>query len=514
MQDNDTRPTLTPSALFWYTYAKHQQTKDSSMFTFSEWLSDLFKAAGHKYIKRVPYMSGGKRRYRYIYNVTHMAGGKHVLDPEHMIVGAAFQVEAGAGKEVHAHIVSTSGDKVTYKLDDGPDKGKLVTESKSKLAERLNAEHGVHEALAGAREKQAKVVADLRARGASDKHVAREQARLDRLEAAAPAPKSEESKSEESKSKREMLKERREKPVTSLKFSAGDYGLPKGIDQLRAMLPQGIEAREEPSANRFHPTHTLVGTPKSFEALVKVVTASQGYEREKFVQYYKHRLEEALLGPVLYESEEPQTIVLGYTLGKQIINSAQNKFGYQKLKEMGIESRELILPKRTAITASGAMLKVLRDVVEENSSSLRLHLTKNSPMRPEDLFAKAVVAAVREYLKGEQSVGAPAPAPKSEEPKSEMDRAVRDVWSALNALEEGTVGEVLSRVYQASVSGAPYMGTLAQDIAGRQANRLMRKYRQGSVNSAVVEDYLREGEAIVREGEAAAREYIKTHPYR
>ena len=88
MQGNAPRPTLTPSALFWYTYAKHQQTKDSSMFTFSEWLSDLFKAAGHKYIKRIPYASGGKRRYRYIYNVTHMTGGKHVLDPEHMIVGA------------------------------------------------------------------------------------------------------------------------------------------------------------------------------------------------------------------------------------------------------------------------------------------------------------------------------------------------------------------------------------------------------------------------------------------
>ena len=163
------------------------------MFTYSQWLVDfLAKAAGHKYIKRVPYMSGGKKRYRYIYNVTHTAGGKHVLDPDHMTMGAAFMLSATKGSEVHAHITEVDGDTVTYRLDDGPRKGELVTESKSKLANRLNEEHGVHAALAGAREKQAKVVADLKAGGASDKHVAREQARLDRLQVAAPVPKSEE----------------------------------------------------------------------------------------------------------------------------------------------------------------------------------------------------------------------------------------------------------------------------------------------------------------------------------
>ena len=162
--------------------------------TFTEWVDSLLKAAGHKYIKRVPYTSGGKTRYRYIYHVTHTAGGKHVLDPEHMVQGAAFMLSSAKGSEVHAHITKVDGDMVTYRLDDGPKKGDLVTESKSKLAARLNEEHGVHEALAGAREKQAKVVADLKARGASDKQVAREQARLERLSVSAPAPKSEEPK--------------------------------------------------------------------------------------------------------------------------------------------------------------------------------------------------------------------------------------------------------------------------------------------------------------------------------
>jgi len=164
------------------------------MFTYSQWLVDfLAKAAGHKYIKRIPYTSGGKMRYRYIYKVTHMAGGKHVLDPEHMVVGAAFQMETGAGKEVHAHIVSTSGENVTYKLDDGPDKDKVFTVTRAQLAQKLDEKHGARAALRAERDKQSKVVEDLKAGGASTKQVAREQARLERLEAALPAPATEES---------------------------------------------------------------------------------------------------------------------------------------------------------------------------------------------------------------------------------------------------------------------------------------------------------------------------------
>jgi len=166
--------------------------------TFTQWVDQLLKAAGHKYIKRIPYASGGKTRYRYIYKLTHMTGGKHVLDPDHMVVGAAFQMETGAGKEVHAHIVSTSGENVTYRLDDGPDKDKVFTVTRAQLAQKLDEKHGARAALRAERDKQSKVVEDLKAGGASTKQVAREQARLDRLEAAlpapAPAPKSEEPK--------------------------------------------------------------------------------------------------------------------------------------------------------------------------------------------------------------------------------------------------------------------------------------------------------------------------------
>ena len=149
------------------------------MFTsFTAWVDSLLKAAGHKYIKRIPYQSQGKMRYRYIYHVGQMHHGKHVLDPDHMVEGAAFMLSTHAGKEVHAHILSSDGADVTYILDDGPRKGQKVTESKEALAKRLNDTHGVSAALKEQRAVHAKKIEDLRAAGASEKQLARHQARL------------------------------------------------------------------------------------------------------------------------------------------------------------------------------------------------------------------------------------------------------------------------------------------------------------------------------------------------
>ena len=156
--------------------------------TFSAWVDLLFKAAGHKYIKRIPYSSGGKLRYRYIYKVTHTARGKHALHEDDVTVGAAFMLGTDKGSEVHAHVKSVDGDKVTVEYDDGPRKGEKETMSKRDLLSKLDAAHGISAALQSEREKQAKVVAELRASGASKKQIAREQARLDRLGASAEAP--------------------------------------------------------------------------------------------------------------------------------------------------------------------------------------------------------------------------------------------------------------------------------------------------------------------------------------
>jgi hypothetical protein len=156
--------------------------------TFSAWVDLLFKAAGHKYIRRIPYTRGGKLRYRYIYKVTHTARGKHALHEDDVAVGAAFMLGTDKGAEVHAHVKSVDGDKVTVEYDDGPRKGEKETMSKRDLLSKLDAAHGISQALQSEREKQAKVVAELRASGASKKQIAREQARLDRLGASAEAP--------------------------------------------------------------------------------------------------------------------------------------------------------------------------------------------------------------------------------------------------------------------------------------------------------------------------------------
>jgi hypothetical protein len=152
------------------------------MFSYTQWALDwLSKAAGHKYIKRVPYQSGGRTRYRYIYNVTHTHQGKHVLDPTHMKVGTKLMLDATSGAEVHGHIQSVSGDQVTFVYDDGPKKGESVTMSKDKLATELDKVHGISSKLDAARKKQSDIVAKLKENNASAKQIARAEARLKAL---------------------------------------------------------------------------------------------------------------------------------------------------------------------------------------------------------------------------------------------------------------------------------------------------------------------------------------------
>jgi hypothetical protein len=193
------------------------------MFSYTQWLDELIKAAGHKYIKRVPYQSGGRLRYRYIYNVTHTHQGKHVLDPDHMKVGTKLMLDATSGKEVHGHITAVSGDKVTFAYDDGPRKGEVVTMTKTELAAELDKVHGISDKLNTARAKQKAVVDKLKERGASEKQIAREQKRLDALggEAEKDEPKKDEQKSDG------------EDTAFRLTASADDVG---DIDQMASLL--------------------------------------------------------------------------------------------------------------------------------------------------------------------------------------------------------------------------------------------------------------------------------------
>jgi len=151
-----------------------------NMFTFSQFVDELFKAHGHRYIKRIPYMTPKGRRYRYIYKVTHSHKGKQAMHEDHLQEGTKFMMHTESGKEVHGHIKSVNGDKVTYVIDDGADKGKEVTGTKAEILAMLNEKHGVEEKL---QEKRDQLKADIEQakKTGTEKQVARLEAQLKRL---------------------------------------------------------------------------------------------------------------------------------------------------------------------------------------------------------------------------------------------------------------------------------------------------------------------------------------------
>jgi hypothetical protein len=151
------------------------------MFSFGLWVDMLSKAVGHKYIKRIPYQSKGKRRYRYIYKVTHSHQGRHAFDESHLQVGTAFSLSTKAGSEYHGHVVKVEGDQVSYRIDDGPEKGTVKTVSKQKLLAKLNDVHGIESKLSSERDKLRNQIKEAKKNKASDKQIARLESRLSRL---------------------------------------------------------------------------------------------------------------------------------------------------------------------------------------------------------------------------------------------------------------------------------------------------------------------------------------------
>jgi hypothetical protein len=96
---------------------------------------ELLKGAGHKYIRRVPYVGkDGKTRYRYYYNVTGKRGVGHA---EEIVVNAKFKVTHD-GQVGHFHVTAVDGDNVTVEHDET---GKSVTMTKDELRELLEKEH-------------------------------------------------------------------------------------------------------------------------------------------------------------------------------------------------------------------------------------------------------------------------------------------------------------------------------------------------------------------------------------
>ena len=150
------------------------------MHKFTELVDALFKARGHKYLKRIPYESRGKLRYRYIYKITHTHKGKHAFHEDHLVEGTKFALSTQSGEEFHGHITSVDGDKIKYVIDDGPRKGEEVTTTREKLAKELHEKHDVHASLKGEREEVERQLAYARKKG-YEKQEARLLRRLDAL---------------------------------------------------------------------------------------------------------------------------------------------------------------------------------------------------------------------------------------------------------------------------------------------------------------------------------------------
>ena len=84
------------------------------MFTFTDLIhaarcfviDQIVKAAGHKYIKRIP-ISSNPTKYRYVYSATSTVRGKNILDEAHLKVGTKLMLQSEAGLK--------RGDTLQYK---------------------------------------------------------------------------------------------------------------------------------------------------------------------------------------------------------------------------------------------------------------------------------------------------------------------------------------------------------------------------------------------------------------
>ena len=155
---------------------------------FSELLRDWRKGAGHKYMRRVPYMDKrGRKRYRYTYQAQRGGG---VTQAESMIAGSAFKL-THKGKKGHFHIESVDGGKLKLKHDES---GQELELSKGEFQRLLQLEHG--EALGQAAER-AEATARQAKKTGSAKQIKRAEAEAKRMRKIAEQGKEQEAKEPE-----------------------------------------------------------------------------------------------------------------------------------------------------------------------------------------------------------------------------------------------------------------------------------------------------------------------------
>ena len=139
---------------------------------FSELLVSWYKAAGHKYIRRKPYLDKkGRKRYRYIYKEHHGGG---VTSSEAMVEGAAFRL-SHKGQVGHFHIENVKGDRLKIRHDES---GGELELTRSEFQRLLHLEHG--EALGKVAERAEATLKQAEEFG-SPKQIARAKAEAEKM---------------------------------------------------------------------------------------------------------------------------------------------------------------------------------------------------------------------------------------------------------------------------------------------------------------------------------------------
>ena len=149
------------------------------MFRYSLFLDTLFKAMGHKYIRRVPkgVTKTGATRYMYFY-AGQEGHGRGIAHEEELVTGASFAFGEHGKTRYHAHITKVDGDKVTVRYDDGAKKGTEETMTKKQFQSMIHGEHST--SIQSAKEKATKQLKDFQA--GKEKGVKVKQETLDKLE--------------------------------------------------------------------------------------------------------------------------------------------------------------------------------------------------------------------------------------------------------------------------------------------------------------------------------------------
>ena len=265
---------------------------------FQNFVRAFLKAAGHRYYKRVPYMTPKGKRYRYFYRVTSTHRGRHAFDAEHLVEGTKFALHGEGESEFHGHITKVDGDQVTYVIDDGPRKGEEVTTSRKELVAELNEVHGVQDKLTAEREKVRAAIAEAK-RAGHEGVVRRLERRLRALggepeaqptepEAESVEPEAEsvepEAESETTRSRfRELLADRNLNPDAKA-FSASEFAAYRALKRGAELKPNQKKALKKLASGLFGD-----GIRQLFDkiSINRGASYTDSYSRNRKTKYYR-----------------------------------------------------------------------------------------------------------------------------------------------------------------------------------------------------------------------------------